>query len=52
MFVILEIKDGICYFEVPGIDKYSQVAVVSIAPVEQNDTEEDDTIEDEETGEE
>ena len=51
MFVVLEIKDGICYFELPGIDKYSQVAVVSITPVKQDDTDEDDNIEDE-TGEE
>ena len=30
MFVVLEIKDGTCYFEAPGIDKYSHVTVVSI----------------------
>jgi len=30
MFVVLEVKDGICYFEFAEIDKYTDVSVVSI----------------------
>ena len=33
MFVVLNVINGICYFEVPGIDKYSHVALVDIQEV-------------------
>ena len=29
MFVVIEVKDGICYFEFSEIDKYTHVSVVS-----------------------
>ena len=33
MFVVLNVINGICYFEVPGIDKYTHVALVDIQEV-------------------
>ena len=30
MFVVLYVSQGLCYFEVPGINKYTHVAVVDI----------------------
>ena len=30
MFVVLYVKEGICYFEAPGVDKYTQVALVEV----------------------
>ena len=43
MFVVLYVKEGITYFEAPGIDKYTHVTLVA---VEQTDTKED-TVKDE-----
>ena len=45
MFVIVTVENGICYFEAPGIDKYTHVALVE---VEQTYTKvKEDTVEDE-----
>ncbi len=41
MFVVLTIKEGICYFEPAHIDKYTHVALICIEPVE---TESNETI--------
>ena len=35
MFVVLYVKEGVCYFEAPGIDKYTQVALVEVASLEE-----------------
>ena len=34
MFVVLYVKKGVCYFEVPGIDKYTQVTLVQVESLE------------------
>ena len=34
MFVVLTVVDGVCYFELTGVDKYTQVAVLSIENLE------------------
>lgn len=34
MFVVLTVVDGLCYFDLTGVDKYSQVAVLSIENLE------------------
>jgi len=57
MFAIVEVVNGVSYFELPGVDKYSLVAVVSIenltpkkvAPkkVAPNEEEEEVSIQDE-----
>ena len=36
MFVVLYVKEGVCYFEVPGIDKYTQVALVEVTSLEES----------------
>ena len=36
MFVVLHVKEGLCYFEAPGIDKYSQVALVEVTLLEES----------------
>ena len=35
MFVVLYVKEGICYFEAPGIDKYTQVTLVEVTSLEE-----------------
>ena len=30
MFVVITVKNGICYFEAPGIDKYTHVALIEL----------------------
>ena len=34
MFIVLNVEGGTCYFEMPEIDKYTHVALVSIEPSE------------------
>jgi len=45
MFLILEVKNGICYFEIPEIDKYTHVSVVSIELIELSDNAAEEQIE-------
>jgi hypothetical protein len=50
MFVVVDVKDGSSYFEVPGINKYCYVGVVSVEdltkPVEKNNIAENNIDED------
>ena len=52
MFVVLNVINGICYFEVPGIDKYTHVALVDIQEAKPVTTQsaqvDEDEIDDEE----
>ena len=59
MFVVVDVKGGTSYFEVPGINKYSCVAVVSIEnrePTHKTTFDADDNVDEDdridETGEE
>ena len=38
MFVVLYVNEGVCYFEAPGIDKYTQVALIEVTLEESKDT--------------
>ena len=45
MFVVLRVVNGICYFEIADIDKYTHVSVVSIELIELSENAAEEQIE-------